>query len=138
MAGIGEALQPLFTKYGVDLYNAGHVHSYESIYPLCNFKKGELCDGEQDFNEPKGTIHITEGNGGVPGTNGEFGVTNCTEPNGFCRMTGTGGAYARITAWNASTLTYEHVVNNGGKVTDEWTVTQSNHGPFKSHKQKLK
>ena len=124
MVGIGEALQPLFTKHGVDLYNAGHVHSYESIFPLCDFTKcvlqvlaatrrpaptphvrqaaarsttttttttmyrgascvpnsplsrcgalagclflvalvrGELCDGKQSFDEPKGTIHITEG-----------------------------------------------------------------------------
>jgi len=73
-------------------------------------------------------------------------------------MLGDGGAYARITvrssvslslsglcvyvfnlvlylqAYNSTTLTYEHVVNNGGAVTDEWTVTQSNHGPFKAVK----
>ena len=29
---IGQALQPIFAKYGVDIYNAGHVHSYESAW----------------------------------------------------------------------------------------------------------
>ena len=56
----------------------GHVHSYESIFPLCNFTTGALCDGEQGFVEPKGTVHVTEGNGGVPGTHANFSVTNCT------------------------------------------------------------
>jgi hypothetical protein len=55
---------------------------------------------------------------------------NDQAPGGFCRMQGSGGAYARITAYNASTLVYEHVVNNGGAVLDTWTVTQSHHGPF--------
>eukprot|EP00040_Diaphanoeca_grandis_P038935 m.257739 g.257739 ORF g.257739 m.257739 type:complete len:608 (-) comp35653_c0_seq1:175-1998(-) len=127
---IGEALQPIFKKYGVDIYNAGHVHSYESTWPLCDFTTGEICNGEQDFLEPKGTVHITEGNGGVPGVLPAFGVKSCSTPGGFCRMTGTGGAYARITAFNDTHLTYDHVQNNGGNVTDTFTIVQHGHGTF--------
>ena len=47
-----------------------------------------------------------------------------------CRRHGTGGAYGRVTAWNATHLTYEHVQNNGGDVTDTFTLIQENHGPF--------
>ena len=64
------ALQPLFKKYKVDVYNAGHVHSYgetvfasgsrdydsphiptltESTWPVCDFTNGSLCNGKQDF-----------------------------------------------------------------------------------------
>merc|ERR1712159_11077 len=56
---IGESLQPLFKKYGVDIYNAGHVHSYESTWPICDFTTGKLCSGGQDFINPKGPVHIT-------------------------------------------------------------------------------
>jgi hypothetical protein len=59
--GVGEALQPLLRKHGVDIYNAGHVHSYEQTYPICDFTKGLICDGKQDYNEPTGTVHITDG-----------------------------------------------------------------------------
>jgi hypothetical protein len=132
---VGEALQPLFAKYGVDLYNAGHVHSYESTWPICDFTTGALCKDKagkelQSFDEPLGTVHITEGNGGVPGVAGTGAVKSCTVPGGFCRNTGTGGNYARITAHNATHLTYDHVANNGGNVTDTWTIVQSNHGKF--------
>lgn len=69
--GLAEALQPVFKQYGVDIYNAGHVHSYETTWPLCDFTKGEICANAtnkgQSYIEPQGTMHITEGNGGVPG-----------------------------------------------------------------------
>lgn len=128
--GVGEALQPLFKKYGVDIYNAGHVHSYESTWPICDFTTGQICNGTQSFNNPKGTVHITEGNGGVPGVAGTYAVKDCSTKGGFCRKTASGGAYARITAYNSTVLTYEHVQNNDGKVTDTWTIVQNSHGTF--------
>lgn len=135
-----DALQPLFRKHGVDLYNAGHVHSYESTWPLCDFLTGALCRATngtwlQSLDEPKGTIHITEGNGGVPGVPATYSVTDCTVPPtdaaGWpgCRMQGTGGAYGRIAA-TPTTLTYNRIANNGGHITDSWTITQHSHGPF--------
>jgi len=38
--------------------------------------------------------------------------------------------FGRITAWNYTHLTYEHVENPTSKVSDEWTIVQSKHGPF--------
>ena len=135
---LGQALHPLFRQYGVDLYNAGHVHSYENTWPLCDFRTGALCRGSngtelKTMDQPRGTVHITEGNGGAPGVNASFGVTPCKPgvvKNGVgCRLVGTGGAYGRITA-TPTTLTYNRIANNGGGVTDTWTITQHNHGPF--------
>jgi len=133
-AKIGQSLQPLFRKYGVDLYNAGHVHSYENTWPLCDFTTGELCRDSngtvlKTMDEPRGTVHITEGNGGVPGVPATFGVSKCSPKWEGCRVVGTGGAYGRITA-TSTTLTYDRIANNGGSVTDTWTITQHNHGPF--------
>ena len=131
---IGESLQPLFRKYGVDLYNAGHVHSYESTWPLCDFLTGALCRdsdgaGLKTYVEPLGTVHITEGNGGVPGVGARFGVGACPKGWEGCRLVGSGGAYGRIAA-TPTTLTYNRIANNGGTVTDSWTITQHSHGPF--------
>jgi hypothetical protein len=56
---------------------------------------------------------------------GEFNVTDCTDGvTPWCRVHATGGAYGRITAFNATHLRYEHVQNNGGAVTDTWTIVQ--------------
>jgi len=65
-----------------------------------------------------------------PGVKGAYAVKDCTVPGGFCRKTASGGAYARITAWNATHLTYDHVQNNGGNITDSWTIVQHRHGAF--------
>ena len=108
-----------------------------------------ISDGEL-FDGPVCTIqqvHITEGNGGVPGVSGASGIKNCTSQpgsvgnnvtGGFCRKIGSGGAYARITAWNATHLTYDHVQNNGGAVTDSWTIVQNGHGKGFNHPQMIR
>jgi hypothetical protein len=76
-------------------------------------------------------VHITEGNGGVPGTSGAFKLNNCTAAaNPWCRTHASGAAYGRMTFWNATHVTYEHVQNNGGNVTDKFTIVQPHHGPF--------
>jgi hypothetical protein len=125
------------------VYNAGHVHSYENTWPLCDFLTGALCRDSKGtelktFDEPRGTVHITEGNGGVPGVLATFGVQPCnktTTPGTHatnwtgCRVFGYGGAYGRIIA-TPTTLTYNRIANNGGVLTDTWTMTQHNHGPF--------
>ena len=120
-------LAPIFVKYGVDVYNAGHVHDYQSCWPLG--PKGELL--QTNFINPRGPVHLTEGNGGVPGVPGTNSVKSCASTKApWCRMAGTGGAYGRWTAWNATHLTYEHVENPTGNVTDTWTIVQEHHGPF--------
>lgn len=45
----------------------------------------------------------------------------------WCRTHGTGGAYGRWIAHNATALTYQHVQNNGGNVTDQFTIIQNGH-----------
>eukprot|EP00041_Stephanoeca_diplocostata_P016135 m.314417 g.314417 ORF g.314417 m.314417 type:complete len:204 (-) comp20266_c0_seq8:168-779(-) len=119
-------LAPIFVEFGVDVYNAGHVHSYEAHFPVC--KDSKPC--QYNYINPKGPVHITEGNGGVPGVPGSNGIKGCAALGSSCRVTGTGGAYARITAWNATHMTYDHVENPTGNVTDSFTIIQTNHGPF--------
>jgi hypothetical protein len=53
---------PIFYEHGVDFYNAGHVHDYTVNWPLDNAFKVT----QRNYDNPLGTIHVCEGNGGVP------------------------------------------------------------------------
>lgn len=114
-------LEPLLSKYAVDMYLAGHLHNYGVTWPLCN---GALCDGRASYIDPKGTVHVTEGNGGVPG---EIPATNALHdaPESWGRKAGSGGAYGRIIVASSTQLTYEHVENPTGAVTDTFTIEKS-------------
>ena len=115
------------------------MHDYCATYPICwdaRARTSVRCAGFGPasgavYRNPGGAVHVTEGNGGVPGVSGTYAVKSCaTSGKPWCRTHGTGGAYGRIVAHNSTHLTYEHVQNNGGEVTDVWTIVQTKHGPF--------
>ena len=55
-----EALEPLFAKYGVDLYICGHVHSYERTLPVLN---GTATSS--GYHQPTSTSHVMVGGAGA-------------------------------------------------------------------------
>ena len=79
---------------------------------------------QKNYIKPKGTIYVTEGNGGVPGAPGKHAFTY--PKTDWMRIHGSGGAHGRLVTSNASVLTYEHVFNNGndgkGEVMETWSV----------------
>ena len=118
------SLEPLLKQYAVDIYAAGHIHSYSVSWPLCD---GAVCNNTRSYDNPQGTVHLLEGNGGVP--NGHTGPSNTVAPchgqapaDSIYRTCGTGGAYGRLVAYNASVLEYQHVENPTGDVTDRWAL----------------
>jgi len=54
-----KAFEPLFAKYGVDLYFCGHVHDYERQYPIYDGKATS-----NNYNNPNSTVYIVTGAGG--------------------------------------------------------------------------
>jgi hypothetical protein len=52
------AMEELFHKYGVDVYFAGHVHSYERDYPVYQGRP------ELTYDNPEATTHVLIGNAG--------------------------------------------------------------------------
>eukprot|EP01062_Namystynia_karyoxenos_P002094 TRINITY_DN10726_c0_g1_i1.p1 TRINITY_DN10726_c0_g1~~TRINITY_DN10726_c0_g1_i1.p1 ORF type:complete len:561 (+),score=165.43 TRINITY_DN10726_c0_g1_i1:89-1771(+) len=113
-------LEPLYAKYGVDLYFAGHEHNYESLYPTLN----STLVGKS-FVDPKGPVHFTTGAGGAPKVD-TFGPSA-----DFVRKRLSAWAYGRVTAHNATHFTYDHVLNNNGTVWDSVTVVKHSHGPYR-------
>ena len=117
------ALEPLLDKYGVDLYMAGHIHSYSVSWPI---KNGAVA--KQSLVDPQGGVHVLEGQGGVPDRKSDSAswinrLKNCSGAN--FRICGTGGAYGRLLTSNASVLVYEHVENPTGVVSDRWAITRT-------------
>ena len=84
---------------------------------------------QKDYINPRATVYVTEGNGGVP-------PAPCThkfsKPSAdWARIHGTGGAYGIIRLTNSTVLSYDHVWNNGnngtGEVMETWSIVQHNH-----------
>lgn len=137
MSLVGAQLGPLLEEFSVDIYQAGHVHSYSTTWPVCN---GTLCDGKQSYDDPGGPVHVVDGNGGVPNDMPQSGlVYRCNAPGNrapadLFRNCGVGGAYGRLIAHDALELKYEHVDNNAKKcadpstgcdVLDHWAIRRS-------------
>ena len=57
-------LEPLMLAHGVDVYAAGHVHAYESVFPTRAGAPTQL-----NFSQPRAPVHIVTGNGGPPTIN---------------------------------------------------------------------
>jgi hypothetical protein len=124
------SLGALLDQHRVDIYAAGHVHSYSVTWPIFG---GTVAN--KSLINPRGTVHVVEGNGGVPGVHRNSRVMPCSRntpqqppsPLDDYRMCGSGMNYGRLVTTNASVLTYEHVNNNNGVVMDTWSIVK---GPF--------
>lgn len=127
--------EPIFEEFSLDMYLAGHWHYYESLWPTTKGSSSCPSCGEatqKSFNSPKSTVHVTTGNGGPPSKD-----TFCEDGSGAVdcgaipatRVQTNEYGYGRLTAWNATHLTYQQLLNSNGSVFDEWTVVQPKH-PF--------
>jgi hypothetical protein len=66
------SLGALLDQYRVDVYAAGHVHSYSTKWPIFG---GAVA--KKSLVNPQGTVHVVEGNGGAPGAHTHSKITPC-------------------------------------------------------------
>eukprot|EP00940_MAST-03C_sp_MAST-3C-sp2_P002901 g2901.t1 len=100
-------VEPLFERYGVDAFLAGHEHDYESIYPTRN--NTVLA---RSFVDPPCTVHFVSGAGGAPALD-RFG-----DPGPFTRKQISSWGYGRIEVHNASVLHFEQDEGGAGVFAD--------------------
>lgn len=138
---VRDAFEAIFLKFGVDVVLAGHEHSVELTWPVAN---GTTT--QQDYNNPRAPVHITDGAAGCNENKGE-----CLNPMGpplgdwsRARLAGdpVQYGYGRLWATNASHFHFEHVQSlvdpspSGGERLGRaiWPstvdITQTAHGPF--------
>jgi len=131
-------MQPLFEKFSLDLYLAGHWHYYESLWPVS--KEGSddcmACaeSSHKSFDEPQATVHVTTGNGGPPSKDtfceSGSGAPDCDSIPATRKQTNE-YSFGRVIAHNRTHLTFQQVLNIDGSIFDEWTIHQPDH-PFAS------
>lgn len=122
------SLGALLDQYHVDIYASGHVHSYSMTWPIFG---GAVA--KKSLVNPHGTVHVVEGNGGVPGSHTHSRIMPCTRsspqepvvPVDLFKVCGNGKNYGRLFTTNASVLTYEHVNNADGRVMDTWSIVKT-------------
>ena len=124
-------LEPIFDEFGLDIYWAGHIHFYQTF-------DGPVRGGKVIMNgttNPTGTVHVCSGNGGPPAP------ASCTQHCGKATMSdrdwkncktciATPYSYTRLTAHNATDLTWEQVSNADNSIIDSWVLHQDKHGAF--------
>lgn len=124
-------LMPIIHQGGVDMYLTGHWHFYESLWPM-----GVPTEGSggpptmKSFDNPMSTVHITTGNGGPPDK------STYPTPMIALRKQSRKYGYGRVTAFNATHLQFEQVLNGwhtegkAGEIFDSFVLVQNSHGPF--------
>lgn len=115
-----EDLEPLMMEFGVDVYFAGHMHAYESTWPVHN-----NTPTAENFVNPTAPVHVTTGAGGAPSYDA---FDNNWGP--WTRKQIMAWGYGRVVAHNSSMLSYSHVLNANSSVVDQIVIQQIKHGPF--------
>ena len=111
--------EPLFFKYGVDVYASGHIHDYEYLYPIWN-----NTALQKNFTNPVGPVHLVTGNGGPPSASRFWNIQDWSYTHS------TVYSYTRMVAYNATTMAWIQIANNDSRVLEELIVTQHSHGSF--------
>jgi predicted MPP superfamily phosphohydrolase len=125
-----ETYHPLFEQYNVDLVLQGHHHSYQRSYPIkynVDTPRNPIITDRNTntYTNPEGQIFATVGTGGaglfpLNGNKAPYLITAQNEEHGFLN--------ADVTNNNnngTATLVGTFYSNNGGEMTDQFTITKS-------------
>ncbi|HEX7207029.1 MAG TPA: metallophosphoesterase [Nitrososphaeraceae archaeon] len=128
-----EAYHPLFDQYNVDLILQGHQHNYQRTYPIEYNNDTPINPIITDRNtntytNPEGQIYLTVGTGGVnlqnlKGNKAPYLVTTQDKEFGFLNVDVTNNNNDGTTR-----LVGTFYSNNGGEMTDQFTITKSAEG----------
>jgi hypothetical protein len=121
---------PLFEQYNVDLVLQGHQHNYQRTYPIQYNSDTPINPiitdrNENTYTNPEGQIYLTVGTGGAAlhslnGNKAPYIITAQDEVYGFLNVDITNNNNDGTT-----TLVGTFYSNNGGEMTDQFTITKS-------------
>lgn len=113
------AFEPLFARYGVDLFVAGHVHDYETMWPVAN---GGTSVWAGNYSNPPYTTHVIIGSAGCD--EGHTAVDGGS-PQPWSRLVNTADwGLGSITVHDANSLTFNFTRSSDGAVVDSWTLVR--------------
>jgi len=118
-------IEKLMYQYGVDLYIAGHMHSYERTFPVYN---NAVMNGTQSaYQNPRATVHIITGSAGCDEGIEKYLPTGLGPWSAFRSST---YGYGHLTVHNTTHLHWEQLLDASGQVLDEFWLEQQTHKPF--------
>jgi hypothetical protein len=111
-----QVIEPIFLKYGVDLYLCGHMHMYERVYPV---EDGTVVSSGNVYKNPGATAHVNQATGGV------FIDESYIDPQpAWSASRRSEWGYGRLTIHNNTYLHYEFVHQDDGNVLDEFWISK--------------
>ncbi len=109
-------LEPLFYQMGVDFYFAGHMHSYERMWPV--YRQQVL---QRDYQNPKAPIYLI---GGAPGCQEKLDRFDWT-PYPWSAFRADAYGYGIMTIYNKTDIRWTQYHSENGTVLDEIWVHKS-------------
>lgn len=112
------AFEPIFQANGVNLYFSGHVHAYESIWPVSN-----STDIWPDFIAPPYTTYVVSGAAGNVESHTDMAGDATPRWSRVSNNKDFGISTLAIT--NATSLTFTFRRATDGAALDSWTLTRA-------------
>jgi len=109
------AFEPLFNKYGVDIYFSGHVHWYERLYAIA---PGGVIQN-QNYTNPTAPVYIVNGAAG----NVEGHSTGSQQPF-TAKIDSSDYGYGKISFASSSELKWQYFRATDKSLVDEITLTK--------------
>lgn len=109
------AFEDIFYDHGVDVLLFGHVHNYQTLYPMYKNK----VDTENKFNNPKYPLHIL--NGAAGHYDGLDDIVDKNKPAGY-RLGMKLYGWSKITVHNETHLTQDFIASGNNTVMDSFTL----------------
>eukprot|EP00095_Tigriopus_kingsejongensis_P003965 maker-scaffold79_size400133-snap-gene-3.16 protein:Tk03965 transcript:maker-scaffold79_size400133-snap-gene-3.16-mRNA-1 annotation:"iron zinc purple acid phosphatase-like protein" len=126
-------LEQLFFHNNVDLYLAGHQHSYERMFPILNYTTVNGPDEEEPFTNPKAPVHLTTGAAGNEGGQAPFDnqqparTVFRTEDYGYARLYAHNGTHLEIEQVSVDLASFS--AKDGAVVDQFWLINDSHQFP---------
>lgn len=115
---VTDAFEPLLTKYGVDMYFAGHVHWYERLWPMKN-----AATVQKNYINPTVPVYIINGCAG----NTEGHTTSSNNPDWMAVVNSADYGYGQLTVVNATVAEWKWYKAATRELGDSITLVKDSH-----------
>lgn len=108
-------LEPMFSKYKVDMYMSAHIHAYERHYPICNNKVSS-----KNYINLQCPVYIVNGAAGNVEGHDMFGLSK----DWTAYRNNKDYGFGLLSFINVTTVKWDYISASNGKIVDSITVVK--------------
>jgi len=123
----GYSIQELFEKYKVDMYFAGHEHTYVRMYPITSNLTYETQASDVYIN-PQHTTYIVSGAAGTQSTPSKMTAKSSAAATPTAAAVG-GYTFSYFKVYNSSLLSLEQIDVTTGTTVDSFSIEKDSSKP---------